>query len=739
MRRPTLLPWSLPLVPLLATLLGALGAHAAALLDAGFLRDFAETRGFRHGRPTAITVGSDSRAVYFLRSGPRSRGQSLFVFDVASGQARELASPATLTGGAGENLSPEEKARRERMRITAAGLASYSLSPDGQQILVPYGDGLFLVDARTGAARRLPLAGGAFDAKLSPDGCEVGFIRDHDVWVMNLANGRERQVTRGGTAEVSHGEAEFVAAEEMNRYTGWWWSPDGRSILYQESDARGVETWHVADPARPEATPHAQFYPRPGKANIRVRLGVVGMRGGRTTWLKWDAERYPYFAHADWHPAGGLTLKVQTRDQRELVLLRADPRTGATTPLLTERDDAWINLDPEMPQWLDEGTGFLWTSERGDAWQLEVRGADGALRRVLTPPSAGWQQFIHLDAARGEVIYAASTNPARSALFRVSLDGGPATPLADEPGLNTGFFAGDADVWVRGFAGPQAMPRSFVMTRDGRVLGELPSVAEEPPVRPRAEILLAGPDEGFWSLVVRPQNFDPARKYPVIAYPYGGPGRNMVEDSLQTWLLPQWLADQGFIVVRVDNRGTQHRGRAWERAIQNRFAEVPVADQAAAVQALAARFPEMDAGRVGMVGWSFGGYLAAAAVLRRPDVFHAAVAGAPVTDWLDYDTHYTERYLGVPAAPDDATYRTNSLLADAPNLSRPLLLIHGTGDDNVFFRHSLKLGEALFRAGRPFEMLPLPGLTHQVPDPVVMERQWSLTAEFFRRHLGGPR
>ncbi|HMO66517.1 MAG TPA: DPP IV N-terminal domain-containing protein, partial [Verrucomicrobiota bacterium] len=479
----------------LLTCLAALSAPGAAPLDGRFLRDFAETRGFRHGRPAALQLGPRGEVIYFLRSGPRSRSQGLFVYEVATGRTRELVTPAALAGADGDKLSPAEAARRERLRLSAAGLTSYELGPGGREILVPYGDGLFLVDAVTGAARRLPLGGGAFDPKLSPDGRDVGFIRDHDVWALNLATGRERQVTRGGTAEVSHGEAEFVAAEEMGRHTGWWWAPDGKSILYQESDARGVELWHVADPARPEIAPRAPYCPRPGQANVRVRLGLVGVRGGRTTWLKWDAERFPYLAHADWHPAGGLTVKVQSRDQRELVLLRADPRTGTTTPLLTERDEDWVNLAPRLPAWLADGSGFLWASERAGAWQLELRGADGALRRVLAPPEAGFREFVALDSARREVFFTAGTHPARSAVFRVPLEGGSARALADEPGLNSAILAAGAEVWVHGFAGPQTMPRSFVRARDGRVLGELPSVAEEPALQPRAEILRVGDGE----------------------------------------------------------------------------------------------------------------------------------------------------------------------------------------------------------------------------------------------------
>ena len=250
---------------------------------------------------------------------------------------------------------------------------------------------------------------------------------------------------------------------------------------------------------------------------------------------------------------------------------------------------------------------------------------------------------------------------------------------------------------------------------------------------------LAGAQPGFWTKTVRPRNFEAGSTYPVVVHVYGGPHAQMVQAELRDQLLDQWLADQGFIVVAMDGRGTPGRGRDWERAMRRAFAEVPLTDQIAALQALGREFPELDLERVGIHGWSFGGYLAALGALRRPDVFKAATAGAPVTDWLDYDTHYTERYLGVPADERDEVYRRNSLIEDAPNLRVPLLLVHGTADDNVFFRHSLKLADALLRAGRNFEVLPLAGFTHRVPDPVVMERLWQRRAEFFRRHLGEPR
>lgn len=704
-----------------------------------FLRDYAETRGWSLGRPVRPQPTPDGRAVLFLRAGPRQPQLGLFELDVATGQTRELLTPAQLLGGAPEQLSPAEKARRERMRVTAGGFTDFQLSRDSARLLLSLGGRLFVLDRRTGEiAPLLTGAGTLVDPKFSPDGRLVGYVLDHDVFVLDLARNRERAVTRGGTEEVAHGLAEFVAQEEMGRFTGWWWSPDARFIAYTETDARGVERWHVPDPFQPGTPPHAQFYPRPGRANVKVRLGVVPVRGGKTRWVHWDAARYPYLARVDWHERGGLTLVVQTRDQRELAVLRADPQSGATEPLLVEHDPAWVNLDPQMPHWLEDGGGFLWTSERAGGWQLELRAPNGTLRQVLVPPEEGYRGLVSVDAAAGRVWYLASRDPRERHLWQVGLDGAARQCLtAGTPGQYDAVAAENHAVYVLTASTPESLPRAWVRRADHSVVGELPSVAEAPPFLPRVELTVAG-ETGFYARLIRPRDFAPGRKYPVLLHVYGGPTAQMVQAGLNArWFLDQWLADQGFIVVALDGRGTPGRGRDWERAVARKFGEVPLADQVAGLQALGRQYAELDLERVGVFGWSFGGYLAAAAVLRRPDVFHAAVAGAPVTDWRDYDTHYTERYLGVTATEADPVYRANSLLADAPNLRRPLLLVHGTADDNVFFRHTLKLADALFRAGRDFEVLPLAGFTHLVPEAEATERLWQRTAAFFRRHLGG--
>ncbi|HKB36416.1 MAG TPA: S9 family peptidase, partial [Gemmataceae bacterium] len=286
---------------------------------------------------------------------------------------------------------------------------------------------------------------------------------------------------------------------------------------------------------------------------------------------------------------------------------------------------------------------------------------------------------------------------------------------------------------------PGAMPRTTVHKADGTQVGELPSVAEEPPFKPKAEFGKAvGQARQYEVVVIRPRDFDPKKKYPVIVDVYGGPHHQHVVAAMRNWLLPQWLADQGFIVVAIENRGTPGRRGNWEGAIYQKFGSVPIEDQVEALRALGASFEEMDLKRVGITGWSFGGYMSALAVLKRPDVYKAAVAGAPVTDWEDYDTHYTERYLGLLPEGKKA-YEEASLLPLASKLERPLLLVHGTADDNVYFRHTLRLSNALFRAGKDFELLPLPGLTHMVPDPVVTQRLHSRIARFFQTHLGKPK
>ncbi len=716
-------------------------APAAARLteaDEKFLRDLAETKGFTLGKPGHFVVTPDGSRVLFLRAEPRRARQHLYSMDVASGETRELITPEQVTGGAAEQLSAEEKARRERMRITGGGFTGFGLSRDGRKVVTSLSGRVFLVELGTGKSQLVAdkddKGHAPFDTHLSPDGAQVAFVRGGELWVAPVAGGPPLQLTSGAAGALTHAQAEFVAQEEMGRFTGHWWSADSQRLAYQEADATGVEELHFVDPAALFGAHSSQFYPRPGKANVKVRLGVVSASGGETTYVKWDAEKYPYLARVHWMKDAPLTIQVQTRDQHDLLLLEVDPKTGQTKELLREHDDAWVNLHDQY-SWLRDGSGFLWASERGGAWQLELRARDGQPVRTLSAREAGFRGVRWLDPAGRTVIVAAGKEPIEQQLVEIPLDGSAARELTRGPGFHDAIFAREARTHVRTLSRPDGASTAEVVRPDGTVAGVVPEVAERAPFAARVELAKVGQAPGFWTSLVRPRDFNPKRRYPVWLSVYGGPGHNVVVPTQEAYLFDQWIADHGFFVVRVDNRGTQWRGRDWERAIKYKFADVPLEDQVAGLQALAAGEPALDLSRVGVTGGSFGGFLSALCVLRRPDFFKAAVATSSVTDWLDYDTHYTERYLGVPGK-DDEIYPRNSLLQYAPNLARPLLLVHGTADDNVLFSHTLKLADALFRTGRSFETLPLAGQTHQVgADPVIRLQYWRRVFDFFHQHL----
>jgi dipeptidyl-peptidase-4 len=402
-----------------------------------------------------------------------------------------------------------------------------------------------------------------------------------------------------------------------------------------------------------------------------------------------------------------------------------------------ERDDAWVELDRELPRWLPDGSGFLWASERTGRRTLELRRPDGTFERALEAGAHPFFALVHVSEDARSVALLTAT-PVTTTLWQLPLRGeGAPVALTSDAAEHAVVFAKQGGAYVDTRTAADALPESAVYRRDGAGwvrAGVLPSVAEAPPFRVNLRHEVVGADPLFHAALVRPRAFVPGRKYPVIVNVYGGPTSLTVRSDERHYLSAQWIADHGAVVVCVDNRGTPRRDRAWSRAIKGSFGRVPLDDQVAALRALGARFPELDLGRVGIYGWSFGGYMAALAVARRPDVFRVGVAGAPVVDWQDYDTHYTERYLDLPAA-NPAGYRESSLLSYAAELKRPLLLIHGTGDDNVYFFHSLKLADALFRAGRPYEFLPL-SVTHQVPEAVVRERLWGRVVEFLLRGLG---
>ncbi|NGO73779.1 S9 family peptidase, partial [Streptomyces boncukensis] len=540
---------------------------------------------------------------------------------------------------------------------------------------------------------------------------------------------------------VSYGMAEFIAAEEMSRSRGFWWSPGSDRLLAARVDDAPVRRWWIADPARPEAEPTEVAYPAAGTDNAEVTLHLVDADGGARTEVVWDRERYPYLARVHWSDAGAPLLLVQSRDQREARCLTVDADSGATSVVHRMADPVWIELFGGVPAWAPDGS--LVRIEDRDGARVLLAG-----ERQLTPGRLHVRSVLGIgehdvlfSASEGTGDGAARTAPGEVAVHRVPLDGGEPVRLGDGgvPQVASAVRGGETLVLV---TAPLDRPgaQAAVYTGGGAErVGEIPSYAETPLLAAAPRLLHTGKREIPAAVVLPTGHRDGDGPLPVLLDPYGGPHGQRVAAAHNAHLTAQWFADQGFAVVAADGRGTPGYSPRWEKAISRDIASVVLEDQVAALQSLAESFP-LDLSRVGIRGWSFGGYLAALAVLRRPDVFHAAVAGAPVTDWRLYDTHYTERYCGTPGA-DAGVYADVSLITDeglsgAASQVRPLMLIHGLADDNVVVAHTLKLSSALLAAGRPHEVLPLSGVTHMASDEVVAENLLLSQVAFLKRALG---
>jgi dipeptidyl-peptidase-4 len=729
--------------------------------DPSAIEDLALTQSYTLGRPFQIKVAPDGKTVLFLRASADDPRADLFELDVESGRERLLASAEHLLGGRSETLSAAEKAELERKRVKTRGFSDFDLSQDGGHVLLKLSGKVYLFDREEKRAFTVELPEGVIlDPRLSPKGDRIAFVRDDNLHVMGLdkrkgggVRGKLVPITSDGTKDAPHGVAEFVAQEEMHRFQGYWWSPAGDRLLFQSNDYRGLERFTIADAARPEAEATVFPYPRAGRQNAVVSLSIASADGKKRTKVKWDRDAFPYVSRAAWPKGGSPSIVVQARDQRSQALLSIDPDTGKTTELLVEKDPAWINISDASPRWLAGGKSYLWATEDpegdGGRWRLERHhaGKKKLRREVLLPPSACFERVAHVDEERDLVWFLGGPDPRELHLYRAKLSGGAFEQISPPDGDHAASFSTDGSTLVLTRTTIGSLPRTTVHRVDAiagplapversaeRLPNELASLAREPKARPSIEMVPPEAAGGFYAAIVRPAKFDPARRYPVILYVYGGPAHQVVRAQVATFFMHQWFADHGFVVVSIDGRGTPRRGRAFERAIRDRFGDLPLEDQVAGLTALGARYRELDLDRVGVYGWSFGGYMAALSVLRRPDVFKVGVAGAPVVDWEYYDTHYTERYLGLPA--DNAgAYRDANLLTYAESLERPLMLLHGIADDNVYFAHTLKLADALFRANRPFELVPLVGLTHQVADPKVRKALYLRIVHFFGQRL----
>ncbi|KAA1378240.1 S9 family peptidase [Aeromicrobium fastidiosum] len=681
----------------------------------------ARTLRFTLGIPRNVTVSPDGATVRFIRThdGVTRTGQ-LWEHDVATGRETVLVDPAELLGDAGEQLSAEERSRRERSRESAAGLVGYDVDATGRWACFALSGALWAVHLGAGAVSALPSVGAVIDPRLDPTGRHVAYASGGSLRVVGVDGSGERALVSPQTDTEVWGQAEFIAAEEMDRHRGFWWSPDGTSLLVERFDDAPVQTWHVADPEHPERQPVSQRYPAAGTPNAEVTLWHVGLDGSRTE-IVWDRDGFEYLGRVTWTRHGAPLLQVLSRDQKRSQVLSVDVTTGATSVLRTLASDTWVELT-SAPRWTPAGR--LVTVEAGDAWQVVVDEAP------VTPPT--WQVRSIVETFDDCVIATASDDPTQVQVVRLGFDGS-VTPLTEGAAVHGAVVGGPTTVISR--SGLDVVGTTVTVHRDGADPTSVGVVSEPAPLEPRVTMLEAG-EIGIRTAVLFPRDHQPGSvRLPVLMDPYGGPHAQRVLSSARAFLEAQWLADQGFCVVVADGRGTPGRGPAWERLVHEDFAGVTLDDQVTALAAVAEAYPDdVDISRVGITGWSYGGYLSALAVLKRPDVFHVAVAGAPVTEWRLYDTCYTERYLGDPAQQPEV-YDRNSLIPMAPLLERPLMLIHGLADDNVVAAHTLRLSSALLAAGRPHTVLPLSGVTHMTPQEVVAENLKLLQVQFLKEHL----
>ncbi|MCU0760693.1 MAG: S9 family peptidase [Steroidobacteraceae bacterium] len=724
----------------------------------------------------------DGRLVTYLQGRPDDKDRlDLWAWDVARGRARRLVDSAQLAtragrgapGAGGAVVDSEEEQRRERQRTSSlSGIVDYAFAPDSRRLLFPIDGDLFLydLDAPPGAAVRRLTDTPAFetDPKFSPRGRYVSFVRDRNLWVIELASGREQAVTREGGGALSFGMAEFVAQEEMDRSTGYWWSPDETRLAYARVDETPVDEVERFEILADSVRVIRQRYPAAGRANADVQLWVSRLGGGAPVRIDTGEPADGYLARVAWFPdSSALAVQWQARDQSQLTLRRADPDTGRARELLVERSATWVALHDELT-FLPRRRAFLWASERSGQRHLYLYDYEGRLLRRVTAGEwmvtgdGGERAVEAVDERTGRVWFSANRDsPLERQLYVAPLDG-PADAAAVEAGIrrvssgagwHSATMSEDARTWLDLFSTPDAPPSLALRRADGRLLAELVPNRLEDPAHPYAPYRDAHRPTEFGTLraadgqtlhwqMLRPADLQPGRRYPVIVDVYGGPG---VQRVRRAWggsrstegYFRQYLAQSGYVVFTLDNRGSGFRGTRFEGALHRRMGSVEVEDQVAGVEFLRT-LPFVDPARIGVFGWSYGGYMALLSMMRAPAHFAAGVAGAPVTDWALYDTHYTERYLGIPAGNPDG-YRQGNVLTHAAGLRGPLLVMHGMADDNVLFTHSTALFKRLQDLGQPFEVMPYPGSKHgllrfQGTGP----HAYRTVARFFERTLGAP-
>ena len=680
-----------------------------------FPRQYARTQRLTLGEPRNVTVSADGTRVLFLRSNDGADPvHSLWSLDVAAGRETLLIDARSMNGD-GE-LPPEERARRERLREGAGGITSYATNAEFTCVVFSIAGRLHVatIDGEISTSE-IPLPHAVFDARPRPQSSEISYVFGGGVWITDYS-GNTRRVTTDEGDEVTWGMADFVAAEEMGRHQGYWWSPDGSRLALCRVDNSPLRTAWIGDAANPESAPVAHKYPFAGTPNARVEVHVFDTASGitRPTTIG-TSDEFEYVSSVQWRDDNALVVGLLSRDQCNYEL--HEVRNDTVSIIWRDTDHAWVELVPGSPCFTHDDK-LVVAADRDGRRCLIVGGETATHPPVQVRSIIGTNQ-TGIYFAGNEIADATQMH-----IYRVA--GRTVERITEHDGVNTARIGGDTVV-IR--TATMHEPRSSTRVRGG---AEIENLAEIPLLVPNVTLHTVS-NRAIHAALVLPVNYS-GGALPVLCDPYGGPHAQRVVSAQSAYLSAQWFAEQGFAVVIADGRGTPGRGSKWERDVHKDVAGPVLEDQVAALQALAESTGALDLTRVAIRGWSFGGYLAALAVMRRPDVFHCGIAGAPVTDWALYDTCYTERYLGNPAI-DYAPYAATSLIPDAAKLERPLLMIHGLADDNVLPAHTLQLSNALLASGKTHEVLPLSGVSHMTPQEVVAENLLLHQLEFLRRSL----
>jgi dipeptidyl-peptidase 4 len=690
--------------------------------------------------PRQVKLSPDGRYLTLLRNRADDRERyDLWGYDIETREWRMLVDSEAL--GSGRELSEDEKMQRERARVAGLkGIIAYQWASDGSGVLVPLDGDLFLAKLDGTVTRLTDTEGTELNPKLSSKGGYVSFVRDRRLWV-GPVGGEAQPVTPQEGETIRWGEAEFVAQEEMARLQGYWWSPDDSRIVVQRTDEASVGIVTRAAIGATGTKVFDQRYPAAGTDNAVVELFVMNPDGSGIVKVDLGVDLDIYVARVDWAPDGSaIYVQRQDRAQTKTDVLRVDPATGASTVWFTEeaaRPDYWINLSDNY-RFLKDGS-LLWWSER-DGFGHFYRYAGGQWTQ-LTRGTSPTTSLIGVDEAAGTFTYQAAADVLTQQIHRARLDGTGEPELLTDPAFtNSASMDGAGRLLYVTRSNPNQPPQSYLATPDGKQVAwiEENAIAGEHPytpylgshVAPEYGTIVAEDGTPLHWMMIKPK-MEPGKRYPVFFSHYGGPGPQMVTKG---WggALAQSIVDKGYIYFVLDNRGSANRGVDFEQPIYRAMGGVEVRDQKVGAEYLKT-LPFVDPAKIAIYGWSYGGYMTLKQLEADPGLYAAGIAGAPVTRWELYDTHYTERYMGDPREVAEA-YEKASAIPDAAKIADPLLLIHGMADDNVVFENSSELISVLQESNTPFEMMLYPGYTHRVGGEKVSPHVWNSIMRFLEAH-----